>query len=148
MKKILKVVGFAVLTGAISFLTGCVLADKAMGVDPANPDAASGGIVGGIATLLGGLPGILGTLGTLLGGGVAAYQTYRKRQLGVANVKYDEAVYTLVAAIDQMFEQGTKLTVTKEEAYAVLEAMKTKLMSDPEFLTNLVATFKARLRAV
>lgn len=132
---------------ALMNLTGCALADRAAGVGSGPADqGGNAGVIGAVGALGQSLPGWLGWAFSLVGAAGTAYKTYRERKLGISNVNYDEALRSIVEAIDQAFKAGTLSAVTKDELYAALAEKKNEIMSDPEFLTKFVALIKSNIR--
>lgn len=138
----MKVLYFALL-GLVLAITGCAVLDSVAGVGQSQEQS---GLVEGVSKVVSSLPGWLGVVGTLLGGLFGLYKTYRERQLLKKEVDYTESIRALVAGIDKALVQGTKPSVTKEELYATLDVVKKEMMANPDFLTQLVASFKALVR--
>lgn len=100
------------------------------------------GVLGPLLVAGSNLPGWLGWLVGLLGGAAAGYKTYRAKQLGIVNDNYKEAVDALVIGFQRVMEGQLKDKVDPVEIKKILEQAKIELMTNPQFLTDLVALIK------
>lgn len=138
-----RLIYFVLLVSFVA-LTGCSVFDAITGVNPDGTTSPS--FVDGVVKSLSGLPGVIGWIGTLGTGLFGLYKTRRAHQLGNENANYNEALTAVVTAIDKALVGGTKLTITKEELYAAVDKVKNEVMTNPQFLTDLVALIKSQVR--
>ena len=131
MKKLLLVCAVA-----LTALSGCVLADQAIGTEEEPGPLV--GIVGGIEKVTAGTP--IGGIAALLMGAFGFYQRARAK-------KYSQAVEGVVVGIDRGLEQGIKLSVEKQELYNKIREGLLEVSDDIAFAERLIADIKAKERA-
>lgn len=142
MNKSIKVGLLTFLAVTVTFLGGCAFAQKA--ADTLVGTGDSNGVLGPLLQAAGNLPGWLGWAFGLLGGAAAGYKTHRNKQLGLENDNYKEASEALVVGFQRVMEGKLKEKVSLDEVKSILEQAKVELMTNPQFLTDLVALIKAK----
>lgn len=142
MKPIFKAL-LVFLAVLVTTLAGCQLADNLVGGTGKN-DSGNLGIIGTLVGAGSAAPGWLGWVVGLLGGAAAGYKTYRNKQLGAQNDNYKEAVEALVVGIEKLKDGVLKDKVNSDDVHAVLNEIKNQVMTNPAFLTDLIALIKSK----